>query len=116
MTNMNNATPAELFVGVHVIDAPAAADREYTYAVPADLAASADITEGCFVSVPFGAGNRNRIALVTSVLHSTELECKALKPVFAVCSERIRLSPELLGVFRFVKAALLRPRRTSYTR
>ena len=52
MTNMNNATPAELFVGVCVIDAPAAADREYTYFVPADLAESENITEGCFVSVP----------------------------------------------------------------
>ncbi len=107
MTNMNNATPAELFVGVHVIDAPAAADREYTYFVPADLAQSETITEGCFVSVPFGAGNRNRLALVTSVHNTTELERRSIKPVFAVCSERIRLSPELLGVFRFVKNGTL---------
>ena len=93
------------FVGVRIIDAPAAADREYTYIVPEDLAA--EIGEGCFVSVPFGVGNRNCLALVTSVLQSTELERKAMKPVFAICSEKIRLSAELLDVFRFICAQTL---------
>ena len=107
MTNTNNATPAELFVGVHVLDAPAAADREYTYFVPPELREGDSVSEGCFVSVPFGAGNRNRLALVTSVSTTTELDRKTVKPLFAVCSEKIRLSPELLGVFRFTKSGTL---------
>ena len=48
----------ERYVKVRLLDAPFFLDREYDYSVPEEL--REDLRPGCFVTVPFGGGNRRR--------------------------------------------------------
>ena len=49
---------------VRLLDAPSFLDRPYTYSVPDHL--DAEVVPGCFVTLPFGGGNRRHVALVTA--------------------------------------------------
>ena len=65
---------ATKYAGVYLLDAPFSLDREYDYMIPEGI----NITPGDFVGLPFGNGNRRRIALVTSIKDTTEVALSAL--------------------------------------
>ena len=91
------------YAGVYLLDAPFSLDREYDYMIPQGL----DIAPGDFVGLPFGNGNRRRIALVTSVKDSTEVPDNKVKPLLAKCGDGLRLDGEMLEIWRFLRASTL---------
>ena len=88
---------------VYILDIPYCIDRAYDYYLPLDL--RHDVVRGSFVTVPFGAGNRQHMALVCDVKEQTEY--KEVKPIFSVCPENLRLSEEMLGLCSFLKEMTL---------
>ncbi len=93
-----------LYAEVYVLGVPARADRRYTYFVPQPM--REEISVGLFVRVPFGGGNRQRIALVAALAeeYSGNIEPK---PVLAVCDDCVSLDAELLGLCLFMKEQTL---------
>ncbi len=91
------------YAGVYLLDAPFPLDREYDYLIPQGL----DIEPGDFVGLPFGNGNRRRIALVTSVKDTTEVPENKIKPLLAKCAEGLHLDGEMLEIWRFLRANTL---------
>ena len=91
------------YAGVYLLDAPFSLDREYDYVIPQEL----DIEPGDFVGLPFGNGNRRRIALVTAVKDTTEVPADKIKPILAKCAESLHLDPEMLRIWRFLRANTL---------
>ncbi len=91
------------YAGVYLLDAPFAIDREYDYSIPEGL----DISVGSFVGIPFGNGNRRRIALVTSVKDSSETPQEKIKPILAKCADGLSLDGEMLEIWRFLRSATL---------
>ena len=51
-------------------DIPYPLDREFDYYIPAQMRSG--VTRGAFVTVPFGRGNRRRLALVIDVCESSD--------------------------------------------
>ena len=93
----------ESFAGVYLLDAPYAIDRMYDYTIPRSLCD--EVHCGSFVTVPFGNGNRKKLALVAELReHSNH---KRLKPISTVCAERISLSEQMLGLALFLKEQTL---------
>ncbi|MBR6728047.1 MAG: primosomal protein N', partial [Clostridia bacterium] len=94
----------ERYVKVRLLDAPFFLDREYDYAVPEELAG--DLRAGCFVTVPFGGGNRRHMAVV---MRETERDpsLSHIKPVYSVSTPRISLSEEMLGLVCFLQEQTL---------
>ena len=88
------------YVRVYVLDAPLHADIPYTYYLTPAL--REQVSVGTFVTVPYGAANRHRVALVAS-FDAPPPENDTIKPVLAVLSDRFSLSEELLGLCLFVK-------------
>lgn len=115
------------FAGVYLLDAPYCIDREYDYRIPADYTdgtcyngtcysdtgcsaadhPSGTIREGSIVSVPFGNGNRSMLAIVNSIRDTSETPPDKIKPIRAVCDSRLYLTPEMLGLCRFMKSQTL---------
>ena len=91
------------YAGVYLLDAPFAIDREYDYVIPDGL----ELEVGCFVGVPFGNGNRRRIALVTSIKDETETPEGKIKPVLARCADGLSLDGEMLRIWRFLRTTTL---------
>ena len=56
-------------------------DREYTYAIPAEL--ESRLLVGCRVQVPFGSGNRSSEGYVTAILADAGSDFY-IKPVAAL--------------------------------
>ena len=92
---------APAVAGVHILDLPYCLDREFDYSIPSAM--TGNVSVGCFVSVPFGRGDRQRLAVVTSV------SCKSahlsdggapvrLKAVSALCPGNISLDGEMMRV------------------
>ena len=73
------------YAGVYLLDAPFSLDREYDYLIPEGI----NITPGDFVGLPFGNGNRRRIALVTSIKDTTDVPEGKVKPILAITMHRI---------------------------
>ena len=94
----------ERYVKVRLLDAPLFLDREYDYRVPEEL--SGQLRAGCFVTVPFGGGNRRRMGLV---MRETERDpsLKTTKPIRSVSQPRISLSEEMLGLVCFLREQTL---------
>ena len=94
----------ERYVKVRLLDAPFFLDSEYDYSVPEEL--SPDLRPGCFVTVPFGGGNRRRMGLV---MGETERDHTVpnIKPVISVSTPRISLSEEMLGLVCFLREQTL---------
>ena len=94
----------ERYVKVRLLDAPFFLDREYDYSVPEEL--REDLRPGCFVTVPFGGGNRRRMGLV---MRDTERDetLSGIKPVLSVSTPRVSLSEEMLGLVRFLREQTL---------
>lgn len=85
-------------------DIPYSLDREFDYYVPAELRPG--ISRGAFVTVPFGRGNRRRLALVTNLLGSPSTDGK-IKPIDSVCPDSMFLDEELLGLCFYLKEQTL---------
>ncbi len=93
-----------VYAEVYVLGVPARVDRRYTYYIPASL--RGEIHPGLFVHVPFGGGNRQRIALVAALTEHCS-ENIDTKPVLAVCDDCVSLDAELLGLCLFMKERTL---------
>ena len=91
------------YAGVYLLDAPFPIDREYDYLIPPEL----DIEPGDFVGLPFGNGNRRRIALVTAIKDTTEVPADKIKPILAKCADSLHLDAEMLRIWRFLRANTL---------
>ncbi|MBO5109913.1 MAG: primosomal protein N' [Clostridia bacterium] len=88
------------YVNVYVLDAPLYADIPYTYYLPPEL--REQVAPGLFVTVPFGAANRHRAAVVAGFAAPPD-EADTIKPVLAILNDRFSLSEELLGLCLFIK-------------
>ncbi|MBQ9416354.1 MAG: primosomal protein N' [Clostridia bacterium] len=88
------------YASVRVLDAPPAIDREYDYQIPGFL--EKDLQPGLFVLVPFGAGNRLRVAVVTSVHETTDSDYT--KQIEDVASWEISLSREFLNLCSYMQS------------
>ena len=86
---------------VYVLDVPYAIDRPYDYFLPPLLRDK--VTRGSFVTIPFGAGNRMHLAVVTELRDSPEGEGFTVKPVLSVCPDTLRLENENLRLCEFMK-------------
>ena len=91
------------YVKVRLLDAPYFLDREYDYSVPEEL--SPKVHAGCFVTVPFGGGNRRRLGLVTA--EATKDPTISTKPIRSVSTPRVSLSEEMLGLVCFLREQTL---------
>ena len=87
-------------VKVRLLDAPSFLDKEYDYAVPEAL--EGEVFPGCFVTVPFGGGNRTRMALVVRDANGAE-NGFALKNVAEIASPHVSLSEEMMGLVAFLR-------------
>lgn len=94
----------EKFVRVRLLDASLSLDKEYDYAVPEEL--SERVFPGCFVTVPFGGGNRRRLALCTGVTGRNPA-LGVIKQIESVTTPRISLSEEMLGLVSFLREQTL---------
>ena len=75
-------------------------DRLYSYCVPPRLAGR--IWPGSMVLVPFGRGNKPRMAVVLDVQEVEEAPDK-LKTLLDAAPEEARLTPDLMELVRFLK-------------
>ena len=91
------------YAGVYLLDAPFAIDRVYDYVIPRSLC---DVVHrGSFVTVPFGNGNRKRLALVADIKDTSPFP--KLKPILAVSTDRLSLSEHMMGLALFMKEQTL---------
>ena len=91
------------FIGVHIIDVPYHADREYTYFVPSTLCDS--VKKGSAVAVPFGKGDRARLAIVVN--DSAEKSGADIKPITSVMSHYFSLDENMLQLCEYMKSTTL---------
>lgn len=87
------------FAGVHILNAPYQIDKEYDYFVPAQM--REHISVGSVVIVPFGGGNRNVPAVVSSLKESSVFE-KA-KPIIGLTPGNLCIGSELYGICEFMR-------------
>lgn len=77
-------------------------DKLYSYQVPLPL--TEKVWPGSMVLVPFGRGNKPRIAVVLEIQESdADALPKQLKSLYDVAPEQARLTPDLLTLVRFLK-------------
>ena len=93
------------YATAYVLDVPYAIDRAYDYFLPPDLRDLVD--RGTFVTIPFGAGNRKHLALVTQVHDKPETDGVAIKPILAVCPDTMRFDDECIRLCEFMKEMTL---------
>lgn len=91
------------YARVYLLDAPFSIDKPYDYYVPLEMRSS--LKAGSFVSVPFGNGNRQKLALVFELSDTTESE--QTKPIHATVSSDISLDEKMLGLAMFIKEQTL---------
>ena len=77
-------------------------DRLYSYLIPAQLVGK--VYPGSMVLVPFGRGNKARMAVVLAVEEAEETDApQRLKSLYDAAPEDARLTPDLLELVRFLK-------------
>ena len=91
-----------MYIKAHIIDVPYHADHEYTYFVPEAYRES--IKKGSAISVPFGKGDRARLAVVTDI---TAEALEDTKPITSVMSSYFSLSEEMLELCKYMKSTTL---------
>ena len=96
-------TVRSCIAGVCLLDNPFAIDSVYDYRIPEELAE--ELCVGAFVTVPFGTSNARRLALVREI--KDESAYAELKTVISVCSEKLFLDGEMLGLCDFMKTRTL---------
>ena len=85
---------------VAVNDATIHFDKLYSYLVPAELCGQ--LWPGGIVLVPFGRGDKPRMAVVLQLEEETQPDPR-LKTLLAAAPEDARLTPDLLELVRFLK-------------
>ena len=88
------------YVLVYILDAPLYADIPYTYYLPNELRGI--VMPGSFVTVPYGAANRHRAAVVTALADAPD-DIHTIKPVLSVLNDRFSLREDMLGLCLFIK-------------
>ncbi len=91
------------YATVYLMDLPFCVDSGFDYFIPLELRDR--ITEGSFVTLPFGKGNRKQMAVVRR-LHHCPGE-RETKPISALCSDRAPLSGEALELCDYMKEQYL---------
>ncbi|MCX7657282.1 MAG: primosomal protein N' [Oscillospiraceae bacterium] len=77
-------------------------DVPYSYRVPAELGEY--VSKGMRVLVPFGKGNRKRVALVLNVSESNDLNiARDLKPILSLIDEEPLVNDEMLEMVFWLK-------------
>jgi primosomal protein N' (replication factor Y) (superfamily II helicase) len=96
-----------LYAAVHILECPLGIDRPYHYYIPRPLADA--VRPGAFVTVPFGKGNRKKLALAVGICDRAGLSVlpdgvdpDRLKPVSGVCRERLFLTEGQLAICGFL--------------
>ncbi len=87
------------YAKVFLLDNPYSIDNEYDYYIPLEL--RENIRCGSFVTVPFGRGNRSQMGIVWELAESPSYN--DAKPISTVCSDRLPLSEEMMGLCRYMK-------------
>ena len=103
-----SATATYATAQVYILDNPLVIDRPYTYYVPLGL--GGDVHPGAFVTVPFGRGNRKQLGIVTAVAPPAaagDAQETEIKPLTALCTERLTLSEEQLALCFYLKEQTL---------
>lgn len=90
-------------INVHIIDAPYHADQPYTYFVDEKLCDG--LTLGSAVSVPFGKGERARLAIVTE--DDVQKSVEGVKPILSVLSSYFSLDKDMLDLCKYMKSTTL---------
>ena len=91
------------FAKVYLLDAPFCIDRPYDYFIPPELREAIDA--GMFVSVPFGNGNRPKIAIISELSDTADAE--KTKPILSTVSTDISLDRKMLDLAFFMKEQTL---------
>ena len=89
---------------VHILDVPYQLDREYDYFVPEFL--RDEIKVGSIAVVPFGKANRQRLAIVSSLNDTSNVNGK-LKSVMSVMNDTLSLDDEMMRLCEFMKSRTL---------
>ena len=77
-------------------------DRLYSYTIPTQLVGR--VFPGSMVLVPFGRGDKARMAVVLAVEEVDEADApKRLKTLYDAAPEDARLTPDLLELVRFLR-------------
>ena len=74
-------------------------DKLFTYAVPADIT----LQPGMRVTVPFGGGNKTRVAMVFSVTGSYDGDISKIKEIISVLDKEALLDSEMLSLAVWMK-------------
>ena len=90
-------------VKAHILDVPYHADIEYSYAIPSEM--EGQITVGSLIIVPFGASNKQKVAIVTALY--SEQEQGKIKEIKSQMSDYLSLDDEMMELCRFMKSQTL---------
>ena len=101
MTGKDNNTFE--YAAVYLLDNPYCIDTEYDYFIPADM--RDEVCAGCFVTVPFGRGNRKQMAIVSRLHHCPSYA--DTKPISSVIPDRAPLESEMLDLCLYMKEQYL---------
>ena len=89
-------------VTVRLTGAPYRADRAYEYLIPHEMRGS--VARGDFVIVPFGAGNRRMLGVVTELRAEPETDPERLKTLLELRAPEYRLTEDELALCDFLCA------------
>ena len=93
------------YINVHIIDVPYHADNEYTYYVPKEKREL--IFRGSSVTVPFGASDRQRVAVVVNDNATKPQNSSQVKSIVSVLSSYFSLDDTMLELCKFMKNTTL---------
>lgn len=87
------------YCSVYILDNPYCIDNEYDYYIPADLRGY--VFRGCFITVPFGKGNRKQMAIAVGLKRASDY--KDVKPIVDVCRDKDPVTEDILKTCFYVK-------------
>ncbi len=93
------------YAGVHLLDSPYFLDVAFDYYIPSEF--RGEVAVGDFVTVPFGNANKHKIALVVALKERPDKEDTVCKPILGLCSRRMSLTEEMMGLCFFMKEQTL---------
>ncbi len=93
------------YAQVYILDLPYGVDRPFDYFVPVQM--QGRVSKGSYVTVPFGAKNRYRMAVVCG-LSGTKPDSKFdIKPIESLCSDEIKVTDEMFALCEFMREQTL---------